>query len=344
MFAMGPAFFGAASSGYAALILSGTYAGATVGVAYSSDLTISGGNGSYSNPRVTVGTLPTWATLSVVGDKLRLSGTPTGSATTVNITAAVDSGDGQTATSAQSVVVAVGDPYWAQVVALLHCDGVDGSTVVTDEKGVLSWSVGANTSVDNSVTLIAGGAFKLSGLVGSDISYLSVPKAGWSFAADDFCLDITVRPLSLPGAGLVAALFSNGDVTGPTFYGLRWYINPDGSVGAIASTDGTSIGLTMTSAAGVVSAGSRSRLRLSRSGPSFKLFAEGATIASGTLSGALYRPTLTPNAYIGRAVDRSGSSTTQAIMAARVDEYRMTIGSAREHADYTPSSTPFPNS
>jgi len=87
------------------LTISGSYAAATVGTPYSSDLTIANGGGTYSNPRVTVGALPAGLALSIVGDMLRLSGTPTGSAATVDFTVAVDSGDGQTATSAQSVVI-----------------------------------------------------------------------------------------------------------------------------------------------------------------------------------------------------------------------------------------------
>lgn len=94
---------------YEALALAGDYAAATVGTAYSSDLTISGGDGTYSNPRVTVGALPAGLTLSVVSGKLRLSGTPTAAATS-NFTAAVDSGDGQTAASAQSVAVSAALP------------------------------------------------------------------------------------------------------------------------------------------------------------------------------------------------------------------------------------------
>lgn len=91
---------------YETLALAGDYAAATVGTAYSSDLTISGGDGTYSNPRVTVGALPAGLALSVVSGKLRLSGTPTTAATS-NFTVAVDSGDGQTATSAQSVVATI---------------------------------------------------------------------------------------------------------------------------------------------------------------------------------------------------------------------------------------------
>jgi hypothetical protein len=87
------------------LQLIGDFADATVGTIYSSDLIMRGGDGTYSNPLVTVGALPAGLALSIVSGKLRLSGTPTAAATS-NFTVAVDSGDGQTATSAQSVVVA----------------------------------------------------------------------------------------------------------------------------------------------------------------------------------------------------------------------------------------------
>lgn len=86
------------------LVLTGTYAAATNGAPYSSDLTIAGGDGTYSNPRVTAGTAPAGLTLSVVSGKLRLGGTPTATGT-YTFTAAVDSGDGQTATSSQTVTV-----------------------------------------------------------------------------------------------------------------------------------------------------------------------------------------------------------------------------------------------
>jgi hypothetical protein len=263
----------------------------------------------------------------------------------MTFTASVDSSDGQTATSAQSVAVsAASDPYWAQVVSLLHCDGVDGSTTFTDVKG-LAWTIGAPiTTVDNSVTLIAGGAAKLAGRVGSNNSYLRTPKSGIVFGSNDFCIDVTVNLLSMPGAGLIGAIFSDGDEAGPDYYGLRWFISPDGSVVAYVSSSGTSITLTLTSAAGIVAAGTRSRLRLSRSGTSFKMFAEGAVIASGTMSGAVYRPTKSSDVYIGMALDRGSTPADQGWLASRIDEWRVTIGAARENAAYTPSNVPFPNS
>lgn len=87
------------------LVLLGALPTAVVGLPYAYDFTVAGGNHVYSNPRVTVGTLPAWATLTLAGNKLHIAGTPTGGSATVSLTLAVDSGDGQTATSAQSLRV-----------------------------------------------------------------------------------------------------------------------------------------------------------------------------------------------------------------------------------------------
>lgn len=89
------------------LVISGTYPNGTVGVAYSADLTISGGVPLYSNPRVVSGALPDGLALSIVGDKLRLSGAPTAIATNPFVIAA-NSSDGQATTSTQSVSVSAG--------------------------------------------------------------------------------------------------------------------------------------------------------------------------------------------------------------------------------------------
>jgi hypothetical protein len=88
------------------LALLGTYADGIIGVPYSSDLTIVGGATPYSNPRTTAGALPSGLALSVVGSKLRLSGTATGSPAAFDFTVAVDSADSETATSAQSMQIA----------------------------------------------------------------------------------------------------------------------------------------------------------------------------------------------------------------------------------------------
>ncbi|MGN6229187.1 MAG: putative Ig domain-containing protein [Dyella sp.] len=128
------------------LTLSGDFADATIGTPYSSDLAIAGGDGTYSNPRVTVGSLAgTGLVLSIVSSALRLSGTPTGSAGTLSITVAVDSGDGQTASSAQSINVsaAVSQAVWSSL--------NKASTIVLSNGGVTA--SGSNSIEQDGIVL-----------------------------------------------------------------------------------------------------------------------------------------------------------------------------------------------
>ena len=138
MFAMGPAFFKQATASYATLALTGTFASATVGVAYSSSLAITGGLAPYSltgGTGVASGTLPAGLSLSISGSNLVLSGTPTTAATSA-FTASVDSSDGQTATSAQSVTVAPSALQSAYSTANKAADIVlsDSNTTATSNK------------------------------------------------------------------------------------------------------------------------------------------------------------------------------------------------------------------
>lgn len=77
------------------LTLGQDYPSATIGVPYQADIPITGGDGHYSNPRLTQGTMPPGLSLSIAGTNLRLSGTPTGPFFGL-IGVAVDSGDAQT--------------------------------------------------------------------------------------------------------------------------------------------------------------------------------------------------------------------------------------------------------
>jgi hypothetical protein len=92
----------------APITFSETYPSATVGVAYQQDLLISGGDGVYTSPVLTQGTLPAGLALSlvVISNKtyLRLSGTPT--ATYFGLMApTVTGGDGQVKAQPQQFVV-----------------------------------------------------------------------------------------------------------------------------------------------------------------------------------------------------------------------------------------------
>jgi len=158
MFAMGPGFFRAANApSYDTLTITGTFPGGTVGTAYDEFVTISGGETPYTltgGTGVASGSLPAGLSLSIQNaDELHLSGTPT-AAETANFTDSVDSADGQTATSAQSVAVAsvITDPHWPNVTSLLPCTGAAGSTSFPDAKG-FGWTAYGDTKISSSQKL-----------------------------------------------------------------------------------------------------------------------------------------------------------------------------------------------
>jgi hypothetical protein len=87
------------------LTITGNYAGGSTGIAYSSALTIAGGSGVYNAPTLESGTLPPGTALSISGDSLLLTGTPT-TLGSYSFVVGVSSSDGQAALSTvQSVAI-----------------------------------------------------------------------------------------------------------------------------------------------------------------------------------------------------------------------------------------------
>lgn len=92
----------------APLRLAGTFGSTSrISAAFSQQILISGGSGSYSNARVLSGSLPSGFTLSIalVSSQyyLQLTGTFSSSVTSYTFTAAVDSSDGQTVSATQTL-------------------------------------------------------------------------------------------------------------------------------------------------------------------------------------------------------------------------------------------------
>ena len=123
------------------LSLIGIYPDAIVGVDYSADLQITGGDGTYSNPRVISGTLPAGLALSVVDSLLRLSGKATAAMSRATVVVAVDSATG-TATSVQSIEATDLSPpqfsSWRYLQTLLS----DNANYAAPELDDSAWPIG----------------------------------------------------------------------------------------------------------------------------------------------------------------------------------------------------------
>lgn len=171
------------------LTLSGSYPTGTVGHAYTNSLTISGGNGAYSNPRVISGSLPDGLALSISGRQLVLSGTPTAEAAYA-FTVTVDSGDGQTASSGQNVNIQT------NAVIRLPLTGSDGGTAFPDTSPN-NFAVTGNGGITTMSTGVPGGGSAT--LFDGSNDWLVLPNNALlnNMGTADFAISVDVYPTDI---------------------------------------------------------------------------------------------------------------------------------------------------
>jgi hypothetical protein len=130
-------------------------------------VTIAGGNGVYSNPRLASGSLPTGLSIAISGSTLVLTGTTTAYGT-FTFVPRVDSGDGQTADGASQTII-VGNPHFSSVVSQQDWSGTLSGSLIDDLVAAHSdffWQVlnGANIVSgggpfgDNAVAIASSGS------------------------------------------------------------------------------------------------------------------------------------------------------------------------------------------
>lgn len=226
----------------------------------------------------------------------------------------------------QGAADAATDPYWANVVCLLHLDGADGSTTFTDQKGVV-WAPAGNARI-STVDPVFGTACYLGD---GNNDYIRATTAGFAFGTDDFTIEFRVRQLGNTAAGSASAtcildmrtaepsdailLDSRSDGV------LRLYVN-----GAYR----------ITSRAGATTGGWHA-IALSRAAGTTRLFVDGAMAGSWSDATNYASNTITLG---GRFAAVSGDFRS---LNGRIDEFRVTAGVARYTSAYTPAPGPFPD-
>lgn len=312
------------------LALSGAFANGTIGNVYSSDLTITGGSGNYVNPRVIVGALPSGLTLSVVDGHLRLSGTPGGSEGTIDFTVAVDSTDGQSASSAQSLTLDVSDPYFANVSALLHFDGANNSTVFIDQKGA-TWTPFGDAKIDTSIFRFGGASGHFDGTgdylrtpLSSALQVLSSPFTieFFIYPASDKSIATIVssRTVSAPDKGMQIDRLAGGSIRVWAWHAGAQVINFNGFLPAPINT--------LTHIAVCRAAGGTWSIFV---GGQLDVTASETAVAD---ENAAYM-------YIG--ADPSGAGSTRYWLG-NIDELRITKGVVRYTGNFDPPTSPFHDS
>lgn len=229
------------------------------------------------------------------------------------------------------------DPNFADVTALLHFDGSDGSTTFTDNSVIAAtYTANGNAQIDTA-DFKFGGA---SGLFDGTGDYLSASyvTANYDWWVEDYTIEMWVKTASSwsswaynLGAGDHPVAVGNGTHNnttnfwsfGPTTAGTvrLYYFNGAAQFGAVS--------------AGSLSTGAWHHIAMTVSGTTIRIFLNGALNFSGSISGTPQSSAGTP-LTIGQKNNRS--------LAGWIDDLRITKGVARYTANFTPPSAAFPNS
>lgn len=218
-----------------------------------------------------------------------------------------------------------GDPYWANVVSLLHFDGADGSTTFTDQTGKV-WTPSGNAQIDTAHSKFGGAA----GLFDGAGDYISTPShADFNFGAGDFTVEGWAR--------------TNGAIAATSCFVGQWLAGDyKFTVGCATSgrayfslSESGGSGTELVSANGAIPTSTWFHFAGVRSGSTHTMYVNGVSVATGAISGALFSSTSTI---------RIGSNGDNQAFNGHVDEVRITKGIARYTGNFTPPSAPFPDS
>lgn len=218
-----------------------------------------------------------------------------------------------------------GDPYFASVSCLLHCEGANNGTTFTDVKGhTFTSNSGAKTSTTQ---ILCGTSSGFCDGVNDSVS--SPNAAGWEFGTGDWTIEGLFYFVSVAVAVIVDLRPTGTDGFYPTLYfgasgSLRFYTN-----GGVASPDKITDASTLL-------VNTLYHIALSKNSNVTRLF------VNGVQGGSNYADT---NNYISGSALRLGIgafSTGPCNMY--FDEFRITKGVGRYPSGFTVPTTPFSDS
>lgn len=212
-----------------------------------------------------------------------------------------------------------GDPYWANVVSLIHGSGTDGSITITDSAGLTTWT--AN-----------GGAEISSGQAKFGTTSLYLSTNGYVFANTMSAVDLVNNDFTIE-----AFIYLPASTGNQTFY-LSSSAPNNMILRAMVSNSTLYLQYNQNATScsgGTVTAGAWHFIAFVRSGTTCTIFLDGVQTASGTVG------TLGASAYrIGLGYNIQNNSWW---FNGYVAEYRVTKGIARYTSNFTPPTSPFPN-
>jgi Concanavalin A-like lectin/glucanases superfamily len=283
-----------------------------------------------------------------------------------------DGGDGATGGSIGA------DPYFSNVVLLMHFDGTNAATTFTDVKGHTVTPYGAAKLA--ATTSVFGGA---SGAFDGTSAYLTLDNSNdWNFGGGDFTVELFVYFTGgVPGQLQIPTLFG---LWGPMATNDSWELLYTAKVAGVTGfnhqTDGTLQLLFSTTGsdevipavAWVPAADTWHHIAAVRHGGDFLYFVDGALVGMKSIdaandgvpdwtrsdpasnagdwlpgaavgAAAAIHANTSARLSIGVGVGAPGTVNSQSFLTGYIDEARITKGVARYTAAFTPPSAAFPD-
>lgn len=226
------------------------------------------------------------------------------------------------------------DPYWNNVVSLLHFDGTNGSTTFTDQKGKVWTRYGASTLTTAEKKF---GSASLD-VVNSSTGGLKTDDADdWDFAAQDFTLECFIYQKSLTNYAGNTQYYFGSYKSGVQGY-TPWTVYSSGN-GIGVSVSQTGVSWLWSTSGGTFALNTWTHIALTRQGTALRLFLDGQQVGTtGSITGSLF------NTAGGCQIGTIDIVAGTLVFNGYVDEFRATKGVARYTANFTPPASPFPNS
>lgn len=199
----------------------------------------------------------------------------------------------------------------ASTIALLHFDGVNGSTTFTDQAG-LAWTANGGATISTAQAKFGTSSFANNGTANQSIS---TPDTTSLHLTGDFTVEFFVRPTNTTTSQILTTKGPGGRL-----------ILSGGSIFAYDDTSGNAIN------GGSVTANAWNHVALVKKSGTTTLYLNGVVIGSNTTFGTFGNNT--GNLFIGSYYDGTYP------MFAAIDEYRIS-NIARYTAAFTPPIAPF---